>query len=121
MSLDETVPLLVTEKKVTPVKSHNLTFLYDGVRVYVHSIPRDKTYYKVNPDGTRFVSESGRHYYLYTKSGQLKTYSVDTSTGKVIVDDNFRAPQFTMREGTTYNGQFWCEKGVNGPLYPERV
>lgn len=118
MNLDETIRL--TEKKTTLIESNNLTFLYHGRRVYVHSLPRNKTYYRVNADGTLFVGESGQHYYLYTKVGQLKTYYVDTSTGKVIIDDKFRSPQFTMREGTTYNGQFWCEKGVNGPLYPER-
>lgn len=113
--VDETSLLIneiSTKLSINPMKSipvplnhtqpnyRNLTFLYRDERVYIHAIPVNRSFYKVDvPEGTPFIDSNGCRWLLSTYVGETKMYQKHDGTGKEVKDPNFRAPQYVEKKG----------------------
>jgi hypothetical protein len=96
-----------------------LGFLYKGTKIILHNIPKNVFYTKVkNRDGTPFVNEYGTRYLLSTYTNDVHAYwKYYISDSKIVIDENYKNPFYTLEFEKEKNGQVWSDD--TGNLYEE--
>lgn len=98
----------------------NLTFTYSGQQTYIHNIPANRVYYKVDlTTGKPFVNQHGNRYQLWTTQ-PIQTGFQPNVGGNVVPDINFANAIYTnnVGAGNINLNQVWSDN--NDIWYAER-